>query len=603
MTQANALLHRVSSRTTLDAIETVLEVRGWSSVRHAHWSIREHLRGTEQILNAWKEPAGVRLAGFLHNAYSTDSFDHALFSLDEREKVRSLIGERAEELVYLFCTIERGSIFDAAQRRLDKQKELTVSSRVDGSLRQLAPSQARDLLVIHMANIAEQSAAANRSPVEWMDRVSRLGTLVQGLDPRCPPVFDGCSKRVGLEGERRLLATYVAALRTCVDNKSDAAGNLWGSALAVPWVGEPWIWLGYLALASGDHETALRHGARGAQLLWLWGMAWDKRLTAPQWSALGSLLQRISTLAPDYVRFLGERVRALLHSSRPRPEGLYLALSEASLLARVAEPFFEGETHARALGDEDGTAISSLAADPADYDEVPPRFIEYVSELRHNQANPRMKRYPSLSARPWWNAEDSAIARALEESASSIIEEFHAIDPRCFHRESEPILRDGDWSVFFLYERGRKHEENCKLVPVTTRIVESCRTVRTQSGLIYFSRMAPNTVISAHSGPTNMRLRCHLGIDIPDGCGINVDGVARSWIRGKCVIFDDSFIHEAWNNSNQERTVLIVDIWHPDLSDDEVAMLEGLERHVGCVAEGIHRYWRRNEKAAAAPSH
>jgi aspartyl/asparaginyl beta-hydroxylase (cupin superfamily) len=76
-----------------------------------------------------------------------------------------------------------------------------------------------------------------------------------------------------------------------------------------------------------------------------------------------------------------------------------------------------------------------------------------------------------------------------------------------------------------------------------------------------------------------MRLRCHLGIEIPGNCGVRVRGEARTWEAGRCIVFDDSFEHEAWNHSAQRRVVLIIDFWHPGLSDDEVTLLRGFRRH------------------------
>jgi aspartyl/asparaginyl beta-hydroxylase (cupin superfamily) len=112
--------------------------------------------------------------------------------------------------------------------------------------------------------------------------------------------------------------------------------------------------------------------------------------------------------------------------------------------------------------------------------------------------------------------------------------------------------------------------------------------------------MAPNTHIAPHAGPTNLRLRVHLGIDVPSGCGLTVGRISGGWTPGRCIVFDDSFPHEAWNDGDRDRVVLIVDVWHPDLSDDEVALLEGLQRHVTGAAENVRSYWERNDAARAA---
>jgi aspartyl/asparaginyl beta-hydroxylase (cupin superfamily) len=210
---------------------------------------------------------------------------------------------------------------------------------------------------------------------------------------------------------------------------------------------------------------------------------------------------------------------------------------------------------------------------------IPARFVDYIGQLRSTNGRRRMNIYPGLTAQPWYDPGRFAIVRDLEENATQIIAEAHTIDGTSFQDEGENIGRMGRWSIFFLFERGRKNEENCRVCPTTTAIVEAHRTVTTLAGMIYFSCLDPNTHVASHKGPTNMRLRCHFGVEIPDQCGIRVNGVAATWKSGQCIVFDDSFAHEVWNSSHQRRTILVVDVWHPDLSEDEVQMLDGLQRY------------------------
>jgi aspartyl/asparaginyl beta-hydroxylase (cupin superfamily) len=62
-------------------------------------------------------------------------------------------------------------------------------------------------------------------------------------------------------------------------------------------------------------------------------------------------------------------------------------------------------------------------------------------------------------------------------------------------------------------------------------------------------------------------------------------------------VFDDSFRHEAWNLSDRDRIVLIVDLWHPDLSDDEVELLSGMHEYAVAHGSNLQRYFARNEAA------
>jgi hypothetical protein len=77
-----------------------------------------------------------------------------------------------------------------------------------------------------------------------------------------------------------------------------------------------------------------------------------------------------------------------------------------------------------------------------------------------------------------------------------------------------------------------------------------------------------------------------------------VDGIETTWQTGKCLAFDDSFVHEVWNEGDRDRVVLVVDVWHPDLSDHEVSLLEGLHRYAFSHASGLLRYWDNNDRAA-----
>lgn len=94
----------------------------------------------------------------------------------------------------------------------------------------------------------------------------------------------------------------------------------------------------------------------------------------------------------------------------------------------------------------------------------------------------------------------------------------------------------------------------------------------------FFSALAPQTHIKKHHGPTNKKLRCHLPLVVPQNqCGLRVGDHEIQVEEGKCFVFDDSYEHEAWNNDpNHARIVLILDVWHPDLSESEKKFLSFL---------------------------
>ena len=180
----------------------------------------------------------------------------------------------------------------------------------------------------------------------------------------------------------------------------------------------------------------------------------------------------------------------------------------------------------------------------------------------------------------------------------AIRHELLAVSQTEFHAEAEKLERKGSWDVLHFFERGRKNEQNSALCPVTVDVIEQHATVTTLAGLAYASKMASGTHVAAHCGPTNLRLRCHMGIQVPVGdCALRVGSEVRGWEQGKCIVFDDSLEHEAWNHTDGTRLVLIVDVWHPDLFAGEIALLEGLHRYSEIMADSLARYWLANDRA------
>ena len=254
------------------------------------------------------------------------------------------------------------------------------------------------------------------------------------------------------------------------------------------------------------------------------------------------------------------------------------------------------------IEDDASTWLPASIRGPAiDDDAGRARFQRYVETLGTGEGPPSGAIYPDLPSTPWHDSGAFPLCGVLEANFDAIRDELLALPGRLFQPESERIDRTGEWDVAFLYERGRRHDEALAACPVTASAIESRATVRAMAGLIYVSRMRPGTHIEAHRGPTNLRLRCHLGLVIPDGdCAIRVGDQTRRWETGRCMVFDDHFEHEAWNHTDEDRIVLIVDVWHPGLSELEVDRLEGLHAYVAFHTRRLSRYWSTNVTARAA---
>ncbi|GBG27930.1 Aspartate beta-hydroxylase domain-containing protein 2 [Hondaea fermentalgiana] len=136
----------------------------------------------------------------------------------------------------------------------------------------------------------------------------------------------------------------------------------------------------------------------------------------------------------------------------------------------------------------------------------------------------------------------------------------------------------GDWDVCYLFLHNVDFKDNLALFPETASLIKSIPGWYKHA---FFSVLAPDTHIAQHHGPTNKKLRVHLPLVVPPGecSGIRVGPEKRIFERGNCLVFDDSFEHEAWNaHPSQARICLILDIWHPDLSEQEVNLLRFLEK-------------------------
>jgi aspartyl/asparaginyl beta-hydroxylase (cupin superfamily) len=90
-------------------------------------------------------------------------------------------------------------------------------------------------------------------------------------------------------------------------------------------------------------------------------------------------------------------------------------------------------------------------------------------------------------------------------------------------------------------------------------------TSRRSPARAVFSLLAPHTRIPPHTGVANTRLVCHLPLIVPPDCGFRVGETTCEWRVGEAFVFDDTIEHEAWNESDELRVVLIIDLWPPAL--------------------------------------
>lgn len=544
------------------ALIDLLRAEDAGGLRHAGGrTLLDHLLGTYRIVRRWEQPVWLQHAALIHSVYGTEAYDRQLLSVDRRQELAAAAGNRAERLAYLFHVTPRAPLL--AGTHLWARD---LPQRGGGAEEPATREELDALVLLHMANLADQAQARDGSPGRWLARVrdlaERLPESPAGFGSGggiAPPLFTARLAGFGESEEAAARAAYLQGLGA--GGETRVSGLALAAALC-PVVPEPCVWLAYLAHRRGETVVCGAWTAGARDRLGLLGTAWDKRLTFEEWVTLLD------------------------------------ALDGDAELEAVSEPLTHPRALLEALVPAGGSAtVRRRASTVPDGEQGRRRFQRYLDSLGESVSGAI---YPDLPSRPWYDPKDFPIVAYLEANFDAIREEILTLEGHHrFHRESELIGRTGDWDVAFFYERGRRHDDVCAACPTTARAVDTYSTVRTLAGLSYVSRMRAETHIEAHRGPTNLRVRCHLGIQVPDGdSAIRVGDETRRWVQGGCLVFDDYFVHEAWNHTDEDRIVLIVDLWHPGLSDAEVMLLEALHGYAYFHAGRLGRYWSANARAA-----
>jgi aspartyl/asparaginyl beta-hydroxylase (cupin superfamily) len=181
--------------------------------------------------------------------------------------------------------------------------------------------------------------------------------------------------------------------------------------------------------------------------------------------------------------------------------------------------------------------------------------------------------YPGLDARPWHDPSRFHWIPAVEAEAPRIAVEMSDLLARnafATVQDFGQLTNSGSWKEFRLYAEGFRCDDACALAPVTMNALGAVPGVDV-AGLVACTAVTAGTHIEQHCGQDNARLRCHLGLKIPPECSMRVGDETRTWVENKVIVFDDSFEHEIWNTSAGTRLILIFDLWHPDLSEADIA--------------------------------
>jgi aspartyl/asparaginyl beta-hydroxylase (cupin superfamily) len=383
--------------------------------------------------------------------------------------------------------------------------------------------------------------------------------------------------------------------------RHDEAARMWEQVLASsPDDPQALLHLGQLALQRKDIAAARGFLQRAAKAspqnpVIALNLAFAARMTSDAKAELAALTQAL-TIDPYFYPALlargallervGQRRQAAQNyknvlATLPPPDQIPKELQGAIAHARESV-----DANARALDRHLQPRLASLRAKHAAV--KLDRFEEckdIMLGIRKAYAiRPTLLHFPRLPAIQFYENGDFPCLAAFEAQTDTIRRELLDLleaqktefKPYINHAEGTPAARSElnnspRWSAFFLWKDGKKIEDHCTACPRTAELLEQAgmADVPGYAPTAFFSVLEPHTPIAPHVGVTNTRLVAHIPLIIPEKCGFRVGNETREWQPGTGWIFDDTIEHEAWNNSDQVRVILIFDVWNPYLSAAE----------------------------------
>lgn len=343
-----------------------------------------------------------------------------------------------------------------------------------------------------------------------------------------------------------------------------------------------WVTLALVEQRRGDagaHEAALERAlqadAYDLMALLMRGRLCEgqqRRVEATRW--YGAAL----TVAPPRARLPREMQSALAHAERYREdyERELAAHMDAALAAALRDNAGDDLERFR-------LSLDILLGRKRRFDSMPMRY--YVPGLAPVEFFDR-------ALFPWLDEVEAASDRIRAELLGVLGAESEFV-PYIQYRADAPVAQWAElnhslrWSVYHLWKDGKPVPEHIARCPETARVLQATPqpVQHGRTPVALFSVLKPRTRIPPHVGASNARLICHLALIVPPNCRYRVGNSRREWVPGKAWVFDDTIEHEAINDSDQPRVVLIWDTWHPGLSDAErrmiSAMYEALDAFVG----------------------
>jgi aspartate beta-hydroxylase len=266
--------------------------------------------------------------------------------------------------------------------------------------------------------------------------------------------------------------------------------------------------------------------------------------------------------------------------------------------------------HAERIVSADRAALGALIEQrvgATDQQNTRERFDHCIDVLlgrrRVYTPQPTLMHFPKLPAIEFFERRDFPWLEALEAGTDAMREELLGvfadaasdaeIVPYVDYSSDQPLdqwralNRSKQWSAYYLLKDGSRVNSHLARCPRTAALLQATplADIPGHAPTAFFSMLRPRTRIPPHTGVTNTRLVCHLPLVIPAGCGFRVGSETRHWELGKALVFDDTIEHEAWNDSEEPRYILIIDLWNPYLTGAE---REWVRRATEAIAEYRH---------------
>ncbi|ODU30070.1 aspartyl/asparaginyl beta-hydroxylase domain-containing protein [Sphingopyxis sp. SCN 67-31] len=326
----------------------------------------------------------------------------------------------------------------------------------------------------------------------------------------------------------------------------------------------------------GALETDQRDVAALVRLAELHERRGETRDALLRWSAVLQLGEQIADPAPAFVQIL-DHARA------------YCQAQQAALAGFVEREF--------------GSRLSAL-------DETARRrstaFLDHALGRRRVYRNQCAGlHYPFLPADeyfddhhfPWFDdlaARAPAIRAELEAllaDPGDALRPYVRMDKGASGSQWDQLDHNADWSACFLWEYGQPNQPVLDRCPETAAALAATPSAHIpgRAPSAFFSMLRPHTRIPPHTGVTNTRAIIHLPLIVPPRCGFRVGGETREWVEGRPFAFDDTIEHEAWNESDSLRAILIFDVWNPHLSPEEQAVIADYCRTADTLTEPAAR--------------